>query len=92
MPTAAVCDLNVRPAVDCVDGWNGYADGFFGLCRGCHTAGYDSAVHVTAIAASIRLVIETGAMPAGMTLSAEMRRRALTWLSCAVHGAAPPTP
>jgi hypothetical protein len=91
MPTAAACDLTIAPAVDCSDGWSGYANPFFAhTCRGCHVSGYDTAAAVGGGASSVRLAIETGAMPAGTTLAAADRRRILTWLACEVHGLAPP--
>jgi hypothetical protein len=90
-PTAAACDLNAAPHVQCDDGWSGYANNFFAMCRGCHTVGFANPSDIIPGAESIRMAIDIGDMPVGTTLSLDARRRILTWLSCAVHEKAPPS-
>ena len=89
-PSVAACGvLSEAPPPDCPDGWTSYADGFFGTyCRGCHTAGFDTSADVHAGAEGVRLAIDLGAMPRGVSLTPAERRRILTWLACG--SAAPP--
>jgi hypothetical protein len=90
VPTVAACgDLNTRPALDCSDGWSGYADGFFAdTCRTCHTGAFATASEVQQGAEGIRFAIDTGSMPRGEPLDAGARLRILTWLGCG--SASPP--
>ncbi len=91
VPTVAACGtLAELPPSECVDGWNGYANGFFGTyCRNCHTAGFDVVTDVRAQADSVRMAIDSRSMPRGVTLDAAERLRILTWLSCG--SASPPS-
>jgi hypothetical protein len=74
-----------RTDLTCADSWATYAASFLSSsCTSCHRhqGQWSTLAEVRQSADAIRLTVETGAMPAGVTLSAAERLRLLTWFAC----------
>jgi hypothetical protein len=86
-PSDALCGAySTDPALKCADTWDNYAQAFFvnscvGTCHR-HDTSYLSAALVAGSADSIRLMVESGAMPVGQALSDAEQQRLLNWLAC----------
>jgi hypothetical protein len=86
-PTDDVCGTGKTSThLTCNDTWSNYASNFFATTciSTCHRhdATFPTVDAVRGLADSIRLEVESGAMPQNQTLPEADRGRLLTWLAC----------